>query len=374
MKKLFNSIYLAAIVLAVNFAAAPTALAFCISNQSLSDRPVEVVQLSEEDISLLGVKARQAISSCDAFSGELKRMCVQERAKFNIKAEMAAQDAKNFLTSLPLYGDEISEAGQFVRKKFYEGLWAVSDGFFAAMDFTSTRFKKTIKPNETQCCNWQDKGCNPNGRKDSIVGFRIKSPWPKDFRPSYKAPPYHTRVILARATDHIECQTDTTSSKRYGCLGYRFPDSPFRGHKTTLRNVMLKSAHSGKCLDIAGANRKPGAKVIMWDCHGRKNQRWTIHKEGVIRSELNGLCLHVAGVSRTTPGKNGLNVHMWECNNLVSQRWQYNPAFGVLINKAPGKRNWCLDVAGWNKKNGAKVHIWQCGKNQANQTWKAAAK
>lgn len=33
---------------------------------------------------------------------------------------------------------------------------------------------------------------------------------------------------------------------------------------------------AGKCLDVAGANPANGTPIILWDCHGEANQRWTL--------------------------------------------------------------------------------------------------
>jgi hypothetical protein len=30
------------------------------------------------------------------------------------------------------------------------------------------------------------------------------------------------------------------------------------------------------CLDISGARKENGAKIILWEKHGKKNQQWYI--------------------------------------------------------------------------------------------------
>ncbi len=39
--------------------------------------------------------------------------------------------------------------------------------------FGLARFKKTIKPHQTKCCNWKNRGCNLEGKKSSPVEFNI---------------------------------------------------------------------------------------------------------------------------------------------------------------------------------------------------------
>lgn len=39
---------------------------------------------------------------------------------------------------------------------------------------------------------------------------------------------------------------------------------------------MIKSIVNGLCLDIHGASKEPGAKVIQWPQNGGTNQLWTI--------------------------------------------------------------------------------------------------
>ena len=49
----------------------------------------------------------------------------------------------------------------------------------------------------------------------------------------------------------------------------------------------LKSELSGKMLDIEGANRAAGAKVVMWEQNNGDNQQWYEDKNGLLRSKLN---------------------------------------------------------------------------------------
>ena len=61
---------------------------------------------------------------------------------------------------------------------------------------------------------------------------------------------------------------------------------------------------SGKCLNISGARRDPGAPIILFPCVGAANEKWTIisppsSSTWVLRSDLTKQCLNA------TPGKSG---------------------------------------------------------------------
>ncbi len=63
------------------------------------------------------------------------------------------------------------------------------------------------------------------------------------------------------------------------------------------KNFRIKSELNGKVLDIEGANRSPGATVLMW---GQKpgvedNQLWYEDQYGIIKSKLNDFCIDASG-------------------------------------------------------------------------------
>jgi hypothetical protein len=222
------------------------------------------------------------------------------------------------------------------------------------IDKATRDFKKTLKPDATQCCSWKNKDCNPLGKRNSQVFFRITHG---------KA----ARVVKLSATDHMECRV-RKNSKDIACT-----TNPMRAHKHTASGRLIKSLDSGKCLDVLGFNKKNGANVGMYKCTGGKNQRWKIYKNGTIRSEMNWKCLDVNGALQG--GKNGQNVQLWDCHGGLNQRWVYGPN-DTIISAAPGgKGYWCLDVKERSKKDKANVHIWQCADGkQGNQSWRSVKK
>lgn len=178
------------------------------------------------------------------------------------------------------------------------------------------------------------------------------------------------------ANDHLECRTFRTDKRGTGkppaCRKYVWPESPFRAHKTTRRGMLIKSKHTGKCLEVGGWNKKNGANVNMWKCTGAKNQRWSVYKNGTIRSEMNWKCLDVVSGPKKA-AKNGVNVAMYDCHGERNQRWMPGRD-GQIISRAAGRYNWCLEVGGWNKKDGANTNIWKCVGKQANQIWRVVKK
>lgn len=75
-----------------------------------------------------------------------------------------------------------------------------------------------------------------------------------------------------------------------------------------------------KCLDVAEESRDPGTRVVLWDCTGRANQRWTLSSDGTIVGAQSGLCLDVAGQATA----NHSTIDVWTCNGGANQRWSRN--------------------------------------------------
>lgn len=63
---------------------------------------------------------------------------------------------------------------------------------------------------------------------------------------------------------------------------------------------------SGKCLNITGARRDPGAWIILYACSDAANEKWSITGSStlVFRSDHSGLCLHAV------PGRPGTGTNV----------------------------------------------------------------
>ncbi|WFB05764.1 RICIN domain-containing protein [Streptomyces sp. LX-29] len=118
-------------------------------------------------------------------------------------------------------------------------------------------------------------------------------------------------------------QWDCLSNTQYNQQWYLEPASG-----GTYRIV---AAHSGKCLDVAGAGTANGTNVFQWDCLSdtQRNQRWYLTDEAWqngrytynIVAAHSGKCLDVAGAGTA----NGTNVFQWDCLGLnqLNQRWGF---------------------------------------------------
>jgi glucose/arabinose dehydrogenase len=124
-------------------------------------------------------------------------------------------------------------------------------------------------------------------------------------------------------------------------------------------NRLLVGAQSGRCVDVPGASHEPATSLIIWDCHGQDNQRWTLPAvggSGAVRV-YGDMCMD-AGVAA-----NGTRVRIQPCTGAAAQRWAATAA-GEL--RAHSGR--CLDAEGMRIENGAEVQVWDCH-GGANQRW-----
>ena len=85
----------------------------------------------------------------------------------------------------------------------------------------------------------------------------------------------------------------------------------------------------------------------------------------IIKSALTGKALDMGGWSQD----NGGNAIIWDNNKTANQRWyitQVDGGYVFFINKHSNKS---LEVGGWSTSNGGNVQQWDY-KAQANQLWK----
>lgn len=341
--------------------AAPGAMAFCFSNDSLSNTSFTVRQMPEDAFKKTVRKTVQH-SNCNILPKKQKEKCLSIKKKAKAWEDQAAEDVYEFLTDLPLVGEPIDKAANYSKKKVMEyAKWqnkAIKDAekfLDDALKPLSTRFRQTVNADGTQCCSWKNRDCNPSGKKDGTIYFNMK----------YAG---ISRVVKLGATDHMECTIDKSNPRGAVCKNYVWPQSPPRPNEKTRRGLLIKSMNGDKCLEVGGWNKKNGANVNMWQCHGGKNQRWVVYRNGTIRSEMNWKCLDIA-VRDVKKIGNGVNVGLYDCHGAPNQRWTHWQRTDELVNRVPGGHKMCLDVAGWKKTNGANVHVWKCGKKQANQRW-----
>jgi alpha-L-fucosidase len=125
---------------------------------------------------------------------------------------------------------------------------------------------------------------------------------------------------------------------------------------------VLKSAASGRCLDVNGQSTTPGVQLQIWDCNGGANQQFTYTsaKQLTVYSGSSQLCLDAYGQGTS----NGTKVVTWTCNGGANQQWNLN-ANGTVTGVQSGL---CLDVSGGGTANGTPVQLWSCT-GAGNQQW-----
>ncbi|WP_211592593.1 ThuA domain-containing protein [Microbispora sp. H10836] len=125
----------------------------------------------------------------------------------------------------------------------------------------------------------------------------------------------------------------------------------------TTSTTALRGVASNRCLDVNGASQSNGATVLIWDCNGQNNQKWTSTSASELRVYGNK-CLDVNGGGTA----NGTAVIIWDCNGQNNQKWRFNSDGSITAVGA----NKCLDVSG--TANGTKAQIYTCN-GQNNQKW-----
>lgn len=127
----------------------------------------------------------------------------------------------------------------------------------------------------------------------------------------------------------------------------------------------IRAEASGKCLDVEQFSFDLSARVLQWDCHGMRNQRWHLKDVGggkfEIRSAMTDLCLDVVNHSTA----NGAKVVQWFCSGSDNQRVR-------ILDRGNGKKSFqfahsgrCLDVDGGRPDNGIQLQQWDCFGNSA---------
>ncbi|MEU5784554.1 PQQ-dependent sugar dehydrogenase [Micromonospora lupini] len=117
---------------------------------------------------------------------------------------------------------------------------------------------------------------------------------------------------------------------------------------------------SGRCLDVVGNSRTPGAGINIYDCVGQPNQAWTFTTAGELRVYDATMCLDVVGQDTSAPAA----LQVYGCTGGANQRWRIN-ADGSIVGVQSGL---CLDVTGGGTANSTTVGLWTCN-GQANQRW-----
>ena len=140
--------------------------------------------------------------------------------------------------------------------------------------------------------------------------------------------------------------------------------------RVTPAEALLVDGNSGGCLDVLGESREPGAGLIIYDCHGGANQRFSYPAEGqtgeirVYTGEGSPLCVDAWGAGT----ENGTRLVVWTCHGGANQQWT-RTADGAFRGLQSGR---CVDVLGARTENLTDVWLWDCF-GAPNQRWDARA-
>ena len=83
----------------------------------------------------------------------------------------------------------------------------------------SSLFKKSVRPNKTQCCSWKTKDCNPSGKKNGKITFAVGSKFyvrkfgAQDIDWLVADENFQTFYEM-KATDHMVCNTSPAAGTK----------------------------------------------------------------------------------------------------------------------------------------------------------------
>jgi hypothetical protein len=130
----------------------------------------------------------------------------------------------------------------------------------------------------------------------------------------------------------------------------------------------IVNKNSGMLLDVSGASKTAGTKVIQWNSNGGANQQWMLSSVGDgyfnIINKNSGLYLDVTSSSTTA----GANIIQWTPAGGASQEWGLVAVTGGYYNIVNKNSGLVLDVSGGSTTAGANVIQWN-NNNGGNQYW-----
>jgi len=117
----------------------------------------------------------------------------------------------------------------------------------------------------------------------------------------------------------------------------------------------------------ASSTNEEAANVIIRDCNGDDNQKWTLEKDGSIRTSSGTMCLDVPNCNHQATELGIFQCHVGDksfCEDSKNQVWDVeNPNGGKITSRLDS--NLCVDV--WNNQ-GPVVETYPCNGGD-NQRW-----
>ena len=111
-------------------------------------------------------------------------------------------------------------------------------------------------------------------------------------------------------------------------------------------------------MDIEGAKKIKGTKIMLYEAHGQWNQKFQLllNEDGSVTFENGGLAMDV----QDGAAKNGTQIRVWERNGSNAQKF-YLTCVGndcYEIHSAINQ-NFCVDVNGGKNENNTKIQLWE---------------
>jgi Ricin-type beta-trefoil lectin domain len=80
---------------------------------------------------------------------------------------------------------------------------------------------------------------------------------------------------------------------------------------------LLRQPNTSRCLDVAGGSGANGAAVVTAACNGNGSQLWQPFPDGSLRTMGSGKCLDLPLWTVSFPA----SVMIWDCTGAANQRW-----------------------------------------------------
>lgn len=139
--------------------------------------------------------------------------------------------------------------------------------------------------------------------------------------------PAHARNVTLVSSLGAKCMDAEGGTRRgarligYACSGAANQQFFFNRNGTITQGLL--------CLDASGGYGKDGDGIVLWDCHGGANQRWTLGADGALRG-INGKCMDLQGGDNPVYWVVNQPVILWGCHGGRNQVWYR----GLLVSRS----------------------------------------
>jgi Ricin-type beta-trefoil lectin domain-like len=140
----------------------------------------------------------------------------------------------------------------------------------------------------------------------------------------------------------------------------------------------LVARGSGKCMQQSGASQGNGDEITQSTCANRSNFKLRKIEYGdgsfYLQFAHSGKCLNLAGASWEMllfggSSENGVALSQWDCADRSNARWRTRTAsdgYVFLVSEASGK---CINLHDGTKTDGEAITQWDCAR-RPDMMWK----